>query len=543
MITDAACRIQRVNRAFCEITGYSQFEALNQPANFIRSGRHDSAFYQKMWSEILQSDHWQGEIWNRRKNGEVYPELLSISAVKEANGDVLNYVGVFADISKLKESERELEYLAHHDPLTQLPNRLLLMSRLEHSIEQAARQNCQIAVLMLDLDRFKDINDSFGHLAGDDLLQMVALRLKSRLRAVDTVCRLGGDEFVVLLDKMAHPESAARIANDIIDTLNIPCQLTNGSEVLIGASLGIALYPDHGTTAAELIQHADTALYLAKNEGRNCFKYFSESLTLAVRERINIECRLRKALLNNEFQLFYQPQIEFGSGKVVGAEALLRWQSETGELILPSKFIAIAEETGLISPIGTWVLKEACEQGRRWIDAGLPPFRIAVNLSAQQFMHTDICSLVEQTLQASGLPAERLELELTESLLMKREKEAVNILSCLHNLGVHLAIDDFGTGYSSLAYLKSFPLDVLKIDKSFIDDIPRDNDDMEITATIIAMAKTLRMRVIAEGVETQEQIEFLSSRNCDFYQGYYTSKPLPAADFEVFFQNHIPTQR
>lgn len=540
MITNVNREIQRVNRAFTEITGYSQREALNKTTRLLRSGRHSEAFYSAMWDEINRTGHWQGEIWNRRKNGELYPELLSISTVKDHAGAICNYVGVFADISKLKASEQELEFLAHHDPLTKLPNRMLLMSRLQHSISQAQRQNSQLAVIMMDLDRFKDVNDSFGHLAGDELLQLAAERLTARLRAADTVCRLGGDEFVVLLEDMAQPAAAARIATDIIATINEPWQLSNGIEVRVGASIGIALYPEHGTAPAELLQHADTALYQAKNEGRNCFKYFSEELTRAARERIGIEFRLRQAIENNEFRVFFQPQLHIGTGEIVGAEALIRWRAAGGEIIPPIKFIPIAEDTGLISNIGNWVLKESCRQGKAWLDAGLPPIRIAVNLSTHQFLHSDICTIVENTLAETGFPAEYLELELTESALMKREKEAIDILNRLHELGIHLAIDDFGTGYSSLAYLKSFPLDVLKIDKSFIDDIPMQSDDMEITATIIAMAKTLRMKVIAEGVETPAQMAFLSSRNCDFYQGYFASKPLPAEEFAAFLKRHVP---
>lgn len=541
MITDAQREIQRVNRAFCEITGYNPQESVGNTPRLLRSGHHPPEFYAAMWREISQTGHWQGEIWNRRKNGEIYPELLSISTVKNQAGEISNYVGVFADITKLKASETELEFLAHHDPLTKLPNRMLLMSRLQHSLDTAKRKqdNGQsIAILMLDLDRFKDVNDSFGHSAGDELLQMVADRLSARLRESDTICRLGGDEFVILLEDMVHPESAARIAEDIIATLNHAWQLSTGHEVRIGVSIGIALFPEHGLTAAELMQHADTALYKAKGEGRNCFKYFSEELTLAARERIKIEYCLRQALEKRELTVFYQPQFRVSDGKMVGAEALVRWRTAAGEMIPPIRFIPIAEETGLITPLGNWVLEKTCRQGKQWLDAGLPPLRLAVNLSSKQFLHSDICDVVAQTLAKTEFPADYLELELTESTLMKREKEAIDILNRLHALGVHLAIDDFGTGYSSLAYLKLFPLDVLKIDKSFIDDIPTHRDDMEITATIIAMAKNLRMRVIAEGVETAEQMVFLKRHDCDYYQGYYSSKPLPAKEFEQFYAQH-----
>jgi diguanylate cyclase (GGDEF)-like protein/PAS domain S-box-containing protein len=536
MITDAERRIQRVNRAYTEITGYSQLESLNQLPSILRSGRHDQDFYTEMWEEIVRTGHWQGEIWNRRKSGEIYPELLSISTIRNQEGEICNYVGVFADITKLKASEKELEFLAHHDPLTNLPNRLLFMSRLQHGIAQAQRQNSQLAVLMLDLDRFKDVNDSFGHLAGDDLLQAVAEQLITRLRAADTVCRLGGDEFVILLEDLNHPTSAANIANDIIALINQPWCLYSGNEVRIGVSIGIALFPEHGKAAAELVQRADTALYEAKNEGRNCYKFFSEASTRAAHERIKIELNLRKAIENEELCVFYQPQIDIANERVIGVEALVRWQTADGELIMPLRFIPVAEETGLITRIGDWVLKQSCLQARQWLEVGLPPLRLAVNISSHQLMHGDIYQRVSEALSNSGFTAEYLELELTESVLMKREKEAIDILQHLHGLGVRLAIDDFGTGYSSLAHLKSFPLNALKIDHGFIRDIPGDKDAMEITATIISMAKNLRMQVTAVGVESQAQLEFLAQHQCDFYQGYYTSRPLSAAGMTEYLQ-------
>lgn len=540
MITDPQHRIVRVNKAFSDITGYEAEEILGQILDILNSKHHEAHFYQKMWASIDDSGHWQGEIWCRRKNDEVYPQLLTISSVYNDKDEVSHYVGVFADISKLKASEKELEFLAHHDQLTKLPNRVLMMSRLQHSIQKAQRQNNMLAILMLDLDRFKNVNDSFGHLAGDHLLQLVAARLRERLRLVDTVCRMGGDEFTILLEDIASPEAAARIATDIIASLSEPWQLSNGIEVRIGASVGISLFPDHADGAEELIQQADSALYQAKNDGRNCYKYFSDSMTRAARERIEMETRLRQALINDELRVFFQPQINIDSGQIVGAEALVRWQTADGELIPPLRFIPIAEETGLITAIGDWVLRETCRQGKQWLDAGFPALRLAVNLSPHQLIHSDINTIVSQTLAETGFPAHLLELELTESALMQREQEAIEILHRLHQQGVHLAIDDFGTGYSSLAYLKLFPLDVLKIDKSFIDDIPHHRDDMEITATIIVMAKTLRMTVIAEGVETLEQLNFLKHQACDLYQGYYASKPLPPAEFESMWLQKNP---
>jgi diguanylate cyclase (GGDEF)-like protein/PAS domain S-box-containing protein len=532
LMTDAGKRILRINRAFTDITSYTEADVIGQLPSMLSSGRHDAEFYADMWSCISTAGHWQGEIWNRRKNGEVYPELLSISAVANKSGEVTNYVGVFADISLLKATESRLDFLAHHDPLTRLPNRLLLFSRMEHAIEVALRDGKMLALLMIDLDRFKDVNDSFGHLAGDELLQQVAKQLNSRLRGVDTVCRLGGDEFTVLLEDIAQPEDAARVSNDIITTLGEPWLLSNGREVHIGASIGISLFPEHGATPVELLQQADTALYQAKAEGRGRFKYFSEDLTRSARARMDLEVRLRRAIDKGELRVFYQPQVNVDNGRIMGAEALVRWQDPDEGLIPPLRFISIAEETGLITAIGNWILRETCRQGKRWIEAGLPSLTLAVNVSPHQFLHSNIEEIVAETLAETGFPAHRLELELTESALMQREDEAIQVLNRLHALGVRLAIDDFGTGYSSLAYLKLFPLDVLKIDKSFIDDIPHHRDDMEIAAAIVAMAHTLRLKVLAEGVETQAQLAFLQAQGCDLYQGYLTSPAVPADEFE-----------
>lgn len=536
MVVDANECILVVNRAFCELTGYSSKEALGQTPRLLQSGRQNKAFYTQMWAQIEATGYWQGEIWNRRKSGEVYPQLLSVSAVKDQNQQLTHYVGVFSDISQLKDAAEKLDYLAHHDPLTGLPNRLLLFARLEHSLEVARRDHKSLALLMLDLDRFKDVNDSYGHLAGDELLQMVAERLTSRLRGIDTVTRLGGDEFALLLEDLSHPQDAALVAAEIIEALSDPWRLSMGVEVRIGTSIGISLYPQHGGSSEELLQHADAALYLAKAEGRGTFKYFSDDLTIAVRRRLNLEALLRRALTNQELKLYYQPQVDIASGRIIGAEALLRWQHEVEGFIPPDQFIPVAEETGLIAEIGEWVLREACRQGQAWLAAGLPVLKLAVNISSHQFRHGDICASLKTVLQDTGFPAQHLELELTESALMEREAEAVLILQKIRDFGVGLAIDDFGTGYSSLAYLKRFPLDVLKIDKAFITDIPQNEDDKEIAAAIIAMAHILRLKALAEGVETQEQIAFLQERGCDFYQGYYMSPALPAADFTALLQ-------
>lgn len=532
IITDAEKRILMVNRAFTELTGYTATEVMGESTDMLQSSRHDKDFFRRMWIEIKTAGHWQGEVWSRRKNNEEFPQLLSTSGVKDDEGKVIQYVTVFSDISKIKETEAELEFLAHHDPLTRLPNRRLLLSRIQHGIELVQRNGGLMALLMLDLDRFKDVNDSFGHATGDELLQQVADRLAKRLRTVDTLTRLGGDEFTVLLQSITNREDAARVATEIVVMLGEPWFLSNGFEVRIGSSVGIALYPEYCSTAEEMLQQADTALYQAKEEGRGRFRYFSEELTQAARDRVALEAALRRAIAENELRVHYQAQVDIASGRIVGAEALVRWQHPEEGMIMPDRYIKLAEETGLIGPIGDWVLKETCRQGKQWLDAGLPPISLAVNLSPHQFHHKDIDATVARTLQESGFPAAYLELELTESILIKREYDVEEKLHRLRAQGIRLAIDDFGTGYSSLAYLKRFPLDVLKIDRSFVRDIPIDSDDMEIAITIIAIGHNLGFKVLAEGVENTEQLEFLTAQGCDLYQGFLKSQALPAEEFE-----------
>lgn len=531
MVTDLDRRILLVNRAFTELMGYLPEEALGQSDEMLYSPCHNQEFFRRMWRQIHMTGYWQGGVWGRRKNGDKFPQLLSISTVHDEAGHPLQYVSVFTDISKLKETEAELEFLAQHDPLTRLPNRRQLLARIRHGMGAIKREGGQMALLMLDLDRFKDVNDSFGHLAGDELLQQVAERLKRRLRGVDTITRLGGDEFTVLLHNITQLEDAGRVAGEIVGMLGEPWFLSHGTEIRIGYSIGIAIYPGFCETPEEMLQQADTALYRAKEEGRGRFKYFSEELTSAARERVALEAALRRAISENTLRVYFQPQIDIRTGKLVGAEALLCWQHPEEGVVPPGRYIAVAEETGLIADIGDWVLRETCRQGKVWLDAGLPPIPLAVNLSPQQFHHKDITATVAQTLAESGFPAALLELKLTESILIKRENEAVAKMNELRGMGICLAIDDFGTGYSSLSYLKRFPIDKLKIDRSFIEDIPKQQSDMEIASTVIAIGHTLGFRVLAEGVETQEQLEFLTSQGCDLYQGYFMSCALPAEEF------------
>ena len=538
IITDSDGVILKVNQAFLAGTGYQAEELLGQTPRLLKSGRHDAAFYAAMWASINSDGSWQGEIWDRRKNGEIYPKWLTITAVKNLAGAVTHYVGAHIDITERKAQEDEIKHLAFYDPLTSLPNRRLLQERLKHAINVERREGKQLALLMLDLDRFKAVNDSLGHLAGDELLQQVAGRINARLRDVDMVARLGGDEFIVLLEDIAQQEDAARVAEQIITALAQPFRLMQGDEVQIGVSIGISLYPGHGVSPEQLIDNADAALYQAKDAGRGRFAYFSKELTLAARERIALENRLRHAIEKQEMQVLFQPQVDINSGRIIGAEALLRWNDAEQGLIMPGQFIPVAEETGQIIEIGAWVLRETCRQGRLWLDAGLPPLVLAVNVSAQQFCCSDFAATLATVLEETGFPHQLLELEITESGLMEKlvEDTIVGFLHRLRIQGIRLAIDDFGTGYSSLAYLKRFPLDVLKIDQSFINDIPFHQDDMEIAATVIAMGHILGFKVLAEGVETTEQLDFLKTKGCDSYQGYIKSAPLSAEAFAALLR-------
>ncbi|WP_295443084.1 EAL domain-containing protein [uncultured Thiodictyon sp.] len=528
VITDLTARILAVNRAFTEITGYSEAQLLGENPRMLQSGRHDLGFYQAMWASVHATGHWQGELWNRRQNGETYPQLLSISTVSDEQGHPSHYVGVSADLSQLKRFEERLEHLAHFDPLTDLPNRLLVQSRLEHAIERARRQGRCIAVLSMDLDRFKTLNDSLGHPAGDELLAALARRLRGGLRPDETLARLGGDEFLIILEDLPHPEQAATVAQQIRGLLERPFILASGQEVYVGASIGISLFPADADGVTALIQHADVAMFKAKDEGRNTFQFYTPALTAAAGERLDLEASLWRALANGDFRLYYQPQFAVRGGAPTGVEALVRWRDPLRGLIPPDRFIPVAEETGLIVPLGDWVLRTACAQARAWNAAGRPPLTMAVNLSGRQFQQPGLAGRIRAILAETDLPPAQLRLELTESTVMGRGEEARDLLQSLKALGIRLSIDDFGTGYSSLAYLKRFPVDELKIDRSFVHDIPADPNDMEIAAAIIAMAHNLRLEVVAEGVETQAQLDFLDRQGCDSFQGFLLSRPVEA---------------
>ncbi|WP_207062171.1 EAL domain-containing protein [Motiliproteus sp. SC1-56] len=530
MIADDQSRILSVNQAFTHITGYSREEAIGQSTRLCKSGRHEETFYAAMWQQIISKGHWSGEIWNRRKSGEVFPCWLSINRIRQADGDTSHYIAVFSDISQIKQAEKELTQLAYYDPLTALPNRALFRDRLAQEIAATRRQQGRFALFFIDLDRFKDINDSLGHNLGDQLLHEMACRLARLVRETDTAARLGGDEFTLIMAEVNRLESVTQMAERLLSTLGHPVSLA-GQEVQVGASIGIALFPEDGDNSESLIQHADMAMYQAKSQGRNNFQFYTHSLQEQVLQRMALERELRLAIQEQQFCLYYQPQLDLNSGQVVGAEALVRWIHPHRGLVSPLDFIPLAEESGLIIPLGQWILEEACRQMRQWHTDGLEHLLVAVNLSARQFSSPELLDQVLQALQDSGLPPQSLELELTESMLVEDSKGAAATLNQLRELGVQLSIDDFGTGYSSLAYLKRFQLDHLKIDQGFVRDLTVDSEDAAIVKAIILMSRGLGLNVIAEGIETTRQKDFLVAQGCPRGQGYLFSAPLPADEF------------
>ena len=533
LITDAKQRILSVNPALVDITGYEPHELLGKTPAMFKSGRQDDEFYQKMWAEILLAGFWRGEIWNKRKNGLVFPEMLTISVVRDSDDNICNYIGSFFDISERKLAEQRIQFLAHHDALTQLPNRTLLNDRLHQAIAKSRRNQDHTAVLFLDLDRFKLINDTLGHHVGDRMLTRVAEMLQGMLRETETVARLGGDEFIIVIPDLAEVERAATVARKVIDMLAVPLVM-DGRVLHITSSIGISVYPVDGTDTATLLSHADTAMYNAKDRGGNNFQFFAPSMNQVIQERVTVEHDLHMALERKEFLLHYQPQVDCRTGVITGMEALIRWQHPTRGLVSPFHFITIAEETGLIVPIGEWVLWEACRQTRRWHDAGQTGLRISVNLSARQFQQPDLGARIDAVLRDTGIEPATLELELTESMLMTDPDAATEMLRQLSALGVKMAIDDFGTGYSSLAYLKRFPVTRLKIDQSFVRDLSTDLNDAAIVSAVVAMAASLKLEVIAEGVETEEQLRYLAAHGCNDVQGYFFSRPKPAEEFNTF---------
>ena len=529
-ITDREHRVLAVNHAFTAITGFPALDIVGAELPSLRTGEHEPTFHQQIWAYVASNDHWEGEVWSKRKNGEEYPVWVALTAIRDGGDAVSNYMVILSDASERKRVDEQARYLAEHDFLTDLPNRMLFLDRLQQALAAARRKHTKVAVMFLDLDRFKGINDSFGHQAGDAVLKEVASRLTGCVRGVDTVSRQGGDEFVVILADIGGADQAAHVAGSVMKAVAQPVQYGEDLRIGLSVSIGISLYPDDGADIDTLLKHADVAMYHAKQNGRNAYSFFNAEMNAHVVERVELENNLRQALVNDEFELVYQPEINIASGMSIGVEALLRWRHPQRGLLMPAQFMAVAEESGLIVPIGDWVLRQACLQGAAWHAAGFP-IVMAVNLSTAQFLHDHLVQSVDAALAASGLAPEFLDLEFTESVIMSGSEKAMSTVEALRERGIQLTIDDFGTGFSSLSYLRRFPLSKLKIDRSFIDEITRKPAEAAIILAIIAVARSLKLRVIAEGVETEEQLRFLKQHGCDEYQGHYASVASAAPDF------------
>ena len=535
LITDADRRILSVNPAFNRMTGYGEEDVIGRLPGLLRSARHPLHFYEELWRRVETDGGWHGEVWTRRKNGEDFPSWASISLVRNREGQICNYFSIFTDITERKAAEERIHNLAYYDSLTGLPNRALLNKLVDQALAEARRKRRHGALLFIDLNRFKPINDSLGHGVGDRLLQQVAERLRNAVRSEDVVARLGGDEFVVALFDIARREHAAMVARKLIAALDTPF-LIDGHELRVGLSIGISVYPRDARQTETLLRMADIAMYRSKETGQDGYTFYSREMNQRAMERLRIESGLRQGIERNELLLHYQPKVDIATGRIVGAEALVRWQHPDLGLMPPDAFIPIAEESGQIARLSAWVLESALEQTHVWAAAGLPEFKVAINLSARDFS-PDLAERLSALLRAHAVAPHRVELEITEGMLTHSSKDVIAMMDELAALGVSLALDDFGTGYSSLAYLKRFPIDTLKIDRSFVTGIPQDGDDCAIAGAIISMAQRLGHRVIAEGVETRAQLEFLRSLGCQEIQGHYFSPPVPASSFEAMLQS------
>ncbi len=526
MVTGPDGEIQAVNHAFCQITGYSEEEALGETPRILKSGRHDKAFYEKLWDSLMEEGRWEGEVWNRRKNGEIYPEHLRIAAVEQSNGELSGFVATFSDITEKLRQERALRKLAYHDPLTELHNRAAFLEMFEHALGRAGRRSRRLALLYLDLDRFKKINDTLGHVVGDQVLEESAMRLRQALRSDDEVARLGGDEFIIMLEDIADVDTPARVARKVLSLLCQPIMIER--HVLhVTTSIGIAVYPDDGDDVTALLKNADAAMYMAKKEGRNGFHYFTQAMAKREEDRFALEIDLHTALLNDEFLLYYQPKLDLRTGHITGVEALLRWQHPVRGLIAPAEFLAVAHDAGVMRDITHWVITEACRQLQEWLDAGVDPGRIAINIDSHTFNSTDAYDQIGRTVEVSGIPPNRVELEIPESGLLEKSFDD-EFWKLLLDMGFEFSIDDFGIGESSLMRLKHLPVTTLKVDKSFVRDIESDDDNRAIIRTVVAMGQSLGVRVLVEGVERVSQLALLCEMGCDEVQGYLISAPRPA---------------
>ncbi|TCS72680.1 PAS domain S-box-containing protein/diguanylate cyclase (GGDEF)-like protein [Sulfuritortus calidifontis] len=538
LIADADLRILSVNQAFSSITGYSPEEVIGQTPSLLASGKHNAAFYQAMWSAIHKTGRWQGEIYNRRKDGSVYPEWLIITSVRDAAGRISNYIGIFTDISERKTTEERILHLAKHDVLTDLPNRVFFLEEVEQAIAQAQAGNRKAAVLFVDLDRFKNINDSLGHHLGDLLLKEAARRFDGVVGKAGFLARWGGDEFVVLIRDLSTEEQVMALGYRISQALGEPFDIA-GHHLSITSSIGIAIYPDHGTDLITLIRNADTAMFHAKAHGRDNIAFFTQDMNERANERLRLENDLRRAIGQNQLYLVYQPQVELATGRLVGVEALLRWQHPELGPIAPDKFIPVAEDTGLIEAIGEWALRTACRQQRQWELHYDLPLRMAVNLSPVQFQQSEIVALVHEVIAETGMNPEYLELEITEGVLLGSDEQIKIDLCQLSLSGIQIALDDFGTGYSSLRYLSQLDIHKLKIDRTFIHNLTEGGPNASIVAAIIAMAQNLGITLLAEGIETPEVADLLARMGCQEGQGYLYHRPLPAAEIESLLAEEI----
>ena len=531
LVTDTQGLIVHVNRAFMEITGYQCEDVMGQRPSLFKSGRHSAHFYQQMFQALESTGEWSGEIWNRRKSGEVYPQWQTIRVIHDDQGQVSHYVAVFSDISAMKNSEHELAHLAHHDPLTDLPNRLLFTDRAEQALASAQVHKRGCALLLMDLDHFKIINDSLGHNVGDQLLKLVAERLSGLFGPGVTLARLGGDEFAVLAESCPQVVQAAALAQRMLNAMKDPF-IFDGNQLFISASIGISLFPSDALSAEQLLRNADSALFKAKSAGREGYALYTEELTAHAQHRVEIAGELRRALDQHELRVYYQPVHDLHDSRLVGVEALVRWQHPERGLVPPGEFIPIAERTGLIADIDAWVMDQACRQMCQWLADGAPLSFIAINVSSRLFARRELYEQVAQVLHATGLDPAFLELEVTESAVMDDPEVALEQLHRLRELGLRLAIDDFGTGYSSLLRLKRLPVQKLKIDQGFVAGLPWDEDDAAIVRVVIALAKSMGMQVHAEGIEQVEQARFLLDQECDMGQGYWFGRPMPAHEID-----------
>ena len=531
LVTDATRSIVHVNRAFARITGYEEAEVLGHDPRLFSSGRHSREFYNAMWHALDSRREWSGEVWNRRKDGEIYPLWQNIRAIHDEDGVLTHYVAVFSDISAIKRSQNELDFLAHHDPLTNLPNRLLFTERVEQVLERCRREHRNGAVLLMDLDHFKHINESLGPSQGDLLLKMVGTRLQTLLEGGMTLARLGGDEFGLLWDNCPLADQAAALAERIRSALATPFRI-GGHDLFISTSLGISLLPEEDDNVERVMRNADSALFKAKSAGRDSYAFYSQELTAQAQQRVEMVSALRVALERDQLRVHYQPIRRLADGRLIGFEALVRWEHPERGLVSPGEFLPVAEDSGLIGGIDVWVLERACRQMQQWLEQGHELDFVAVNLSCRLFRRTELEGQVARVLAVTGLPPAHLELEITESAVMEDPDTAEALLSRLRQLGVRLAIDDFGTGYSSLQRLKRLPVHKLKIDQSFVRGLPADQNDIAIARAVTAMGHSLGLAVLAEGIETADQATFLRDLGCEYGQGYLFSRPVPAEEVE-----------